>query len=88
VCLDLEESKEIGIITHYFGKISVAVIKLTQALNTGNKIKIVGSTTNFEQLIDSMQIDRETIDHADPGQEIAIRVNERVREHDVVYLLD
>jgi translation elongation factor EF-Tu-like GTPase len=84
----LTESEEIGVITHYFGKISVAVIKLNHALKTGDRIRIVGSTTNFEQSVDSMQINKESIDHAEPGQEIAIKVNERVREHDVVYLLD
>ena len=88
MCLGLTELKEIGVISHYYGKISVAVIKLTHTLKIGDRIRIVGSTTNFEQSIASMQINKEDINHAEPGQEIAIKVNERVREHDVVYLLD
>jgi putative protease len=87
VCSSLAESKEIGVITHYFGKISVAVIKLSESLNIGDKIRIVGSTTDFEQLIDSMEINKKSIEQAEPGEEIAIKVKKRVREHDIVYLI-
>ncbi len=80
--------KKIGIITRYFNKINVAAIMLEDELNVGDKIAIEGATTNFEQVVDSIQKDREPIEKGRPGQEIAIKVKERVREKDVVYKID
>ncbi len=81
------EKKQIGVITRYFHKIGVAAIMLEDTLKVGNKISIEGSTTNLEQEISSMQVDREDIQEGIKGQEIAIKVKDRVRENDVVYLI-
>jgi translation initiation factor IF-2 len=79
--------KQIGIITRYFHKIGVAAIMLEDNLKVGNTISIEGTTTNFEQEISSMQVDRVDIQEGKKGQEIAIKVKDRVRENDVVYLI-
>ncbi len=81
------EKKEIGKITHYFGKINVAAIALTDSLKVGDKISIQGSHTDFEQEVDSIQIEKESIQEAGAGQEVGIKVKDRVRENDAVYKL-
>jgi translation initiation factor IF-2 len=81
------EKKQIGVITRYFHKIGVAAIMLEDTLKVGDKISIEGTTTNFEQEIASMQVDRKDIAEGAKGQEIAIKVKDRVREKDAVYLL-
>jgi len=79
------EKKEIGEITHYFNKIGVAVIKLTDTLKVGDKISIEGATTNIEQTAESMQIDKEKIEEAKKGQEVGIKVKDVVRKGDKVF---
>jgi translation elongation factor EF-1alpha len=80
-----EEVVEIGHISHFFSKISVAVIELTAALAVGDTIVIKGPTTDFEQRVDSMQIEHNNVQRAEAGQSIGLKVAERVREKDVVY---
>ena len=79
------EGKKIGEITHYFDNIQVAIIKLETPLKKGDKVKIKGHTTDFEEDIASMQIDRADIDEAKEGDEVGIKVSEKVREGDEVY---
>ncbi|MFX1484485.1 MAG: translation elongation factor-like protein [Promethearchaeota archaeon] len=81
------EKKRIGVITRYFHKIGVAAIMLEENLSVGDKISIEGATTGFEMTINSMQMDRKDIESGKTGQEIAIKVADRVREHDTVYLV-
>jgi hypothetical protein len=75
----------IGKITHYFPHVRAAVIKLKGPLETGETIKIKGHTTDFKQVITSMQIDRVAINEAKKGQEIGLQVDSRVRQGDIVY---
>ena len=74
----------VGAITHYFPHVQAAVIKLKAPLAVGDRIKIKGHTTDFTQVIGSMQIDRVDIASAKPGQEIGLLVTSRVRQHDIV----
>ena len=76
---------EIGRITHFFSKISVAVIELKKSLKVGDTIAVKGPTTDFEQLVDSMQIEHKDVQKAEAGQSIGLRVAQRVRETDIVY---
>jgi putative protease len=70
----------------FFSKPSVAAIQITEgALSVGDKIKIRGHTTDFEDTINSMQEENKIIEKASPGQVIGIKVKDRVREHDIVY---
>jgi len=80
--------EKIGKITHYFSHIGVAVVEIEKPLHVGDKISIEGSTTNFQQTVDSMQIEHDKIQEAKPGQAIGLKVNDRVREGDVVFKID
>ncbi len=81
----MAEKKLIGRITHYFSKIDVAVIELSDDIKVGDKIKIEGATTSFEQVIESMEIENEKVESATVGQSIGLKVKDRVRLHDSVY---
>lgn len=80
-----EDIIEIGNITHFFPKINVAVIELTLPLSLGDRILIKGPATDFEQTVDSMQIDRKALPRAEGGQSIGLKVSQPVKERDVVY---
>jgi hypothetical protein len=80
-----EDIIEIGHIGHYFSKINVAVVELVLPLAVGNRILIKGPSTDFEQIVDSMQIEREAIARAEGGQSIGLKVSQPVKEKDVVY---
>ena len=81
------EEKLVGKITHYFSKIQVAIIELTEEIKIGDKIHIKGHNTDFEQDITSMQIDRVDVEKAKKGDAIGLKVDEKVREGDEVYLI-
>ncbi|MEM3760776.1 MAG: translation elongation factor-like protein [Candidatus Bathyarchaeia archaeon] len=80
-----ENLVEVGRVTHFFSKISVAVIELKAPLTVGDTILIKGPTTDFEQVVDSMQIEHRNVQRAEAGQSIGLKVAQRVREKDVVY---
>jgi len=80
-----EEIVEVGRVTHFFSKISVAVVELKAPLAVGDRITIKGPTTDFEQVVDSMQIEHQNVEEAEAGQSIGLKVIQRVREKDVVY---
>jgi len=82
-----ELGKEVGKIRHYFDKIQVAVVDVTDSLKIGDKIRIKGAQTDFEQTIDSMQIDRQPVSEAKKGDAIGMKVSQPVRENDRVYLV-
>jgi len=84
----MADAKEIGVVTHYFSNIGVGIIKLSGPFKKGQKIHVVGETTNFEQVIDSMQVDRKDIEEAKKGDEIGVKFKERVRANDKVYLVE
>jgi translation elongation factor EF-Tu-like GTPase len=80
------EEKKVGEIIKFFGKIGVAAIRLSEgSLKVGDKIHIVGHTTDITQTVDSMQIENQNVQEAGPGADIGIKVEGRAREHDVVY---
>lgn len=77
--------KEIGKVTHWYDKISVAVIKLTGTLKKGDTIKVKRNEEEFEENISSMQIDREDVDSAKKGDEVAVQLSQKTKEGAVVY---
>jgi putative protease len=81
------EKKLIGKVSHYFGKISVAGIQLSEPLKVGDKISIEGATTKFEEIIESMQIDNAKVTQAKAGDNIGIKVKEKTRVGDDVFLV-
>ena len=80
-----ENVVEVGHVTHFFAKISVAVIELKAPLAVGDRMLIKGPTTDLEQVVESMQIEHENIERAEAGQSIGLKVVQRVRERDMVY---
>jgi putative protease len=79
------KEKEIGIVTHYFNKISVGIIKLKTPLNLGDEIHIKGAHDDFTQSVESMQINHQDVLRAPKGAEIGIKVLQRVHQNDKVY---
>jgi len=77
--------KEIGSVAHYFGKISVAAISLTDELKVGDKIHIVGHSENFTQNISSIQIEHSNVESAKPGDDIGIQIQQKVHPGDKIY---
>lgn len=80
--------RKIGTITHYFSNISVGVIKLDDTLKVGDKVKIAGTTTNFEQTISEMQINKQNVQEAGSGQEVGVKVSDKVRTGDEVFVVE
>jgi hypothetical protein len=83
--LSEENIIRIGQITHFFSKIGVAVIELTAPLAVGERILVKGPMTDFEQVVESMQIEHQNIPKAEAGQSIGLKMAGQVRERDVVY---
>jgi len=79
------EKKPVGKVTHFFTHIGVAVIEISDTLNVGDTISFEGASTNFQQKIDSMQIEKKQIESAKKGQVIGLKTMDKVREGDLVY---
>ena len=82
------EEKLIGRVSHYFTRIAVAAIELTDQLAVGDTIHIQGALTDFEQVVTSMQIEHENVEVAEAGQSVGIKVVARVRSGDAVYKVE
>ena len=80
--------KEIGMVAHYFSNIRVAGIELSDELAVGDTILITGATTHFQQKVESMQLDKASIEKGEPGQLIGIKVQEKARPGDKVYKME
>jgi putative protease len=81
------EEKRIGSVDHFFGNISVGMIKLTDALKVGDKIRIKGATSDLVQDVASMQINRVPAQEAKAGDIVSIKVDQKVRKDDAVFLI-
>jgi putative protease len=79
------EKKLVGKVAHYYNKIGVAVVELEDTLSVGDEISIEGATTNLQQRVESMQIEHNPVNTAKAGDSIGLKVNDRVREGDIVY---
>jgi len=77
----------IGSVIHYFGKIGVAGLKLTGKLKVGDTIRFKGHTTDFTQVVDSMQVNNVVVQEGNPGDDIGMKVKDRVRTGDEVLLV-
>lgn len=76
----------IGKITHFFSNINVAVIDLSGSLKEGDEIRIMGGeSTDFNQTVDSMQVDHKKVKTAKKGDEVGLKVKEKVHEGYKVY---
>lgn len=80
------ERQELGQVTHYYSKIGVAIIHLDSPLKVGERIAIVGSTTDLEQDVKSMQVEYQNIEEAKAGDLVGLKVKDKVREGDTVFI--
>jgi putative protease len=80
-----ENIVEVGRVAHFFSKINVAVIELKASMKVGDTIVFKGPNTDFEQVVDSIQIEHESVQQAEAGQSVGLKVLQRVRETDKVY---
>ncbi|MFA5138278.1 MAG: hypothetical protein WC728_03515 [Elusimicrobiota bacterium] len=76
---------QIGTVDHFFGNISVSMIKLTDALKVGEKIRIKGKGGELVHDVDSMQVNRVPAQEAKAGDIVSIKVGQKVRPGDAVY---
>ncbi|MBI2467338.1 MAG: translation elongation factor-like protein [Candidatus Rokubacteria bacterium] len=77
--------EKIGSVTDYFAKIGVAGIRLTDGeLRVGDRVRFHGHTTDFTQVVESLQVEHQAVERADRGTDVAVKVQERVRRHDQV----
>ena len=84
----VEEGDKLGEVTHFYGKLGVAVVKaMNGPIHKGDHVLIMGHTTCLEQDIDSMQIEHHAVDEVNPGVEFGLKVRGHVRQGDVVYML-
>jgi translation elongation factor EF-1alpha len=75
----------IGKVTHYFGHLSVAAITLDEPLAVGDRIHIHGHTTDVVQEVTSMEVEHAKVERAVPGDDVALHVDDHVREHDAIF---
>jgi hypothetical protein len=80
--------KQVGSVTHFYGKASVAILLLEAPLKVGDRIKFEGHGADFEQSVDSMQIDHESVNSAAAGQQVGMKVDQPVKEGAVASLVE
>ena len=76
---------QVGSVTHFFKKIGVAIVALTDSLLVGDTVHIIGHTTDLSQKVDSMQMEHQNVEKAEKGQTIGLKVTDEVREKDLVF---
>lgn len=81
----IAQGRKVGVVTHFYPKISVAVVNVLETIKQGDEIEIRGGSTNIKQRVESMQVEHQQVQEAQPGQSIGLKVNDRVREGDEVY---
>jgi translation elongation factor EF-1alpha len=79
------EEKEVGMVVDYFAKVGVAGIQMSGPLAVGDTIHVKGHTTDFQQQVESMQIEHQVVQEVAAGDSVGIKVTDRCRAHDTVY---
>lgn len=83
-----KEKRLVGTVMKFFGKIGVAAVELSDTLKVGDTISVEGATTSFEQPIDSMQVEKDAVPEAGAGVAVGIKVKEKVRPGDQVFVME
>ncbi len=83
--MEREEIIQVGMITHFFSKINVAVVELNAPLSVRDHILVKGPSTDFEMTVDSMQIEHKSITNAESGQSIGFKMTQQAKVRDMVY---
>ena len=84
----MAEEVEVGRVNDYFAHINVAGIDLTAPLKVGDRVRIKGHTTDMELVVESLQVEHESVEEAKVGDKIGVKVSDRVRGGDRVYRVD
>jgi len=79
------KEKEIGKVVHWYGKINVAVVKLSSRLKVGDTIKVRHGDNEFEEMVNSMQLDHKPVESGKKGQEIAIQLSQEAKDGSVIF---
>ena len=79
------QEKELGVVSHYFGKVEVGIIELSDSLKVGETIHVRGAHDDFTQKVDSMQIEHANVNEAKKGDSVGVKVPQRVHPNDKVY---
>ncbi|OLC55611.1 MAG: hypothetical protein AUH85_08885 [Chloroflexi bacterium 13_1_40CM_4_68_4] len=80
--------RQVGTVTHWFGRLGVAAMTLREALRVGDRIRLKGKTTDFTTTVDRMQVDHADVKEAKPGDDVAVHLGQKAREHDAVLKVD
>ncbi len=84
----MEKETKIGVVTHYFTNIGVAVFDMTDgALHVGDSIHVKGASTDLSQIVEEIQIDHKSIETAEMGTQIGVKMDDKVREGDDVFVV-
>lgn len=78
--------KPAGEVTHYYSNLGVAIVKFNQDMPAGKNLTFQGATTDFSQNLASMELDHKSVSMAPRGKEVGLKVKDKVREGDKVYL--
>jgi len=82
------QESAVGVVTHYYSHLGVALVQINKdSLRTGDQIHIKGHTTDFTQVVGSLEYEHQHVDQAEAGQSVGIKVFDQAREHDIVYLV-
>lgn len=77
----------VGVVSHFYDRISVAVINLSDTIKVGDTVHFLGHGVDFQQEVTSMQIEHEAVESADKGQQVAIKVGKPVKAETAVFLI-
>jgi len=80
--------KRVGQVTHYFDHLGVAVLALTECVRVGDTLHFLGHSTDFQQEVRSLQIEHKPVEEAKPGQDVAIKVIQRVHPNDAIFKVE
>ncbi len=78
----------VGTVTHYFDHLTVAVLQLSEGIRVGETLHFLGHATDFKQKIASIQIEHKPVNEAKPGEDVALKVDQKVRPNDAVFRVE
>ena len=80
--------KRVGKVTHFFDHIGVAVLALTETIRVGDSLHFLGHGTDFVQTVGSMEIEHKSVESAKAGDDVALKVEQRVRPNDAIFKVE
>lgn len=80
--------KRVGKVTHYFDHLNVAVLALTEGIRVGETLHFLGHSTDFKQRVTSLQIEHKAVESAKPGEDVAMKVEQRVHPNDAIFQIE